>query len=151
MASTAQAERLSALNWTLPSYCPPWYDIVFVVGLLCLYGRILHWMEEQREGQIIYLQEVLAHGSLVYLVIFCGLAWVWRGMLADVGLDCAPYLKYGILAIPAIGHGAITNFFILDRLEREEGSWEVNEPFKVQYAVSMIFVAFCWAYLAHLD
>ncbi|KAG4434897.1 hypothetical protein IFR05_009627 [Cadophora sp. M221] len=137
---------LATLNWALPPVTLPWTDIAFVIGLIYLYGRILCWM--QRDDEFLHIDEIVAHAYLVYLVLFCCFAWVWRGMLANMGLDAAPYLKYGILMIPAMGHQAVTSWAILDWVDRSD---EMAEPLKVQYAVSMIFITFCWAYLAHLE
>ncbi|KAH7357251.1 hypothetical protein BKA65DRAFT_223521 [Rhexocercosporidium sp. MPI-PUGE-AT-0058] len=146
MNAAFNAIRFLAFGWALPSVSLHWTDIAFIVGLTYFYGRILHWME--RDDEFVHIDEILTRVYLVYLMMFCCFAWVWRGILAEIGLDAAPYLKYGILLIPAMGHDFITKWVTLDRLDRPD---EAVEPFKVQYAVSMIFVVFCWAYLAHLE
>ncbi|KAK0117383.1 hypothetical protein ONS96_013213 [Cadophora gregata f. sp. sojae] len=124
----------------------PWADIAFIAGLMMLYSRILYWME--RDDTYLYVEEILAHFYLVILVVFCGITWLWRDILADMQLAFAPWIKYGSLVMPAMAHEVVTKWAILDRVARSE---QMNDPIKVQYAVSIIFVAFCWTYLTNME
>lgn len=124
----------------------PLTDIAFVTGLILLYTYILHWMN--RDDEALHVEEILAHVYLVFLVGFCGFTWLWRGVLADMQLDFAPWIKYGTLVMPAMAHEILMKWAISNRVAGPE---QMNDPFKVQYAVSIIFVAFCWTYLSNMD
>ncbi|PVH75913.1 hypothetical protein DL98DRAFT_657853 [Cadophora sp. DSE1049] len=111
----------------------PWTDIAFIAGLILLYCRILYWMD--RDDEFLYIEEILAHVYLVFLVFFCGFTWLWRGILADMQLDFAPWIKYGTLVMPAMGHEIVTKWAILDSVARPK---QMNDPIKVQVSISKV-------------
>ncbi|KAH7407158.1 hypothetical protein BKA64DRAFT_640095 [Cadophora sp. MPI-SDFR-AT-0126] len=136
----------TALQTLQAALALPWTDITFIAGLILLYSRVMYWME--RDDEFLYIEEILAHVYLVFLVLFCGFAWLSRSDLADMQLDFAPWIKYGTLVMPAMAYEIVTKWAILGRVTRPG---EMNDPFKVQYAVSIIFVVFCWTYLSNIE
>lgn len=124
----------------------PLTDIALIIGLVLLYPCILHWMK--RDDEALHVEEIVTHVYLVFLVGFCGFTWIWRGVLADMQLDFVPWIKYGTLVMPAMAHEIVMKWAISNHVARPE---QMNDPFKVQYAVSIIFVAFCWTFLSNME